>query len=236
MKAGSTSGTEAIARRVERAIQRGDFSPGQRLPSERDLAERWQVSRSLIREGLAMLVAKGTLTRRHGSGTYVNEPDARLGVEIWRDMALRHDDLQGDLLEFRHMIERRAAELAAMRHNDKDRTQLEAAGAAVERAWSGTDRKEQLRTDAAFHHVIAEATHNPVFAYLMQSLHQLLLEHMQLTHAGTNLQSSVTQEVQNQHRTLLKAILSRDAAAAAAAASDHLDYVQVRLNHLPPRR
>lgn len=231
-----SNGTEAVARRLERAIQRGEFATGQRLPSERDLAERWQVSRSIVREGLAMLVAKGTLTRRHGSGTYVNDTDARLGVEIWRDMASRHDDLQGDLLEFRHMIERRAAELAARRYTDKDRAQLEAAGEAVDRAWSGTDRRQQLQADAAFHHVIAEATHNPVFAYLMQSLHQLLLEHMQLTHAGTNLQSAVTQEIQKQHRALLKAILSRDAAAAAAAASSHLDYVQVRLNHLPPRR
>ncbi|HEY1077548.1 MAG TPA: FadR/GntR family transcriptional regulator [Fontimonas sp.] len=235
MNSRGTGGSEAVARRLERAIQRGDFGPGQRLPSERDLAERWQVSRAIVREGLAMLVAKGTLTRRHGSGTYVTEADSRRGVEIWRDMAMRHENLQGDLLEFRHMIERRAAELAAQRHDAHDRSQLEAAGESVERAWSGADRKEQLRADAAFHHAIAEATHNPVFAYLMQSLHQLLLEHMQLTHAGTALQSTVTREVQLQHRALLQAILARDAVAAAQAASDHLDYVQVKLNHLPPR-
>lgn len=224
-----------MARRLERAIQRGEFSAGQRMPSERQLAERWGVSRPVVREGIAMLVAKGVLSRRHGSGTYVNDADSHLSVEVWRDLAKRDDTLQADLIEFRHMLERRAAELAALRHDAGDRERLKATAAAVDDAWAGTDRSRQLLTDAAFHHAIADATHNPVFAYLMRSLHQLLLEHMRLTHAGTRVQSGVTKDVQQQHRRLLDAILSGDPAAAGAAASDHLDYVQVRLNHLPPR-
>lgn len=228
-------GPEAVARRLERAIQFGEFAPGTRLPSERDLAARWSISRPIIREGIAMLVAKGLLCRRHGSGSYVNDADAHRSDAAWRDLALRHDELQADLIEFRHMLERRAAELAAMRHDARDRERLAAAGAAVDAAWDGTDRQRQLLTDAAFHHAIADATHNPVFASLMRSLHRILIEHMRLTHAGSRLQSAVTREVQRQHRTLLAAILSGDPAAAAAAASDHLDYVQVRLNHLPPR-
>lgn len=232
----STRSPEAVARKLERAIQAGEFKAGERVPSERTLAERWTLSRPIVREGIAMLVAKGVLTRRHGSGTFVNAAAEQIGIEVWRDMVSRHDNLQADLIEFRHMLERRAAELAALRHTASDRQKLEAAAAAVDEAWADTDRSRQLLTDAAFHHAIADATHNPVFVYLMRSLHQILLEHMRLTHAGTRLRSEVTAEVQAQHRSLLKAILSGDPDAAADAASEHLDYVQVRLNHLPPRR
>lgn len=227
-------GAADVARRLERALQAGTYQAGERLPSERDLAGKWRVSRPVVREGIAMLVARGVLSRRQGSGTYVNHADAHRGVEIWREMVRQDEDIQADLIEFRDMLERRAAELAARRHTATDRRRLEQAVAAAEQAWNGADRESQLRTDAALHHAIADATHNPVFAVLMRSLHQTLLEHMRQTHAGTQLQSKVTRDVQDQHRVLVAAILARDPAAAAKAAGQHLAYVRVRLNHLPP--
>ena len=230
----SHKGGAGVALRLERALHAGKFKPGDRLPSERDLAKRWGHSRTVVREGIAMLVAKGSLSRRHGSGTFVNSLELQRGVEIWRDVTAQDDHIQEDLIEFRHMLECRSAELAAKRYDDADRHRLEHAGTEVERAWEGTDTAEQLRTDAALHHAIAQATHNPVFAVLMQSLHQVLLEHMRLTHAGLEFQSKLTRDVQHQHRKLVSAILARDTVAARAAASAHLDYVRVRLNHLPP--
>lgn len=227
-------GAEDVALQLERAIQGGKFKPGDRIPSERDLAERWRQSRPVVREGIAMLVAKGTLSRRQGSGTFVNAPELRRGLEVWRDIENRHENLQADLIEFRHMLECRSAELAARRHDAADRKRLQLAGTAVDEAWAGTDREAQLRTDAALHHAIADAAHNPIFPVLMRSLHQVLVEHMRLTHAGSPLQSAVTRDVQAQHRALVAAILARDPVAARAAAGSHLDYVRVRLNHLPP--
>lgn len=225
-----------VAQRLLRAIQSGSFKAGAPLPSERVLAERWGLSRPAIREGISMLVAKGMLTRRQGLGTFLNDVAEQRSVEIWADMALQHPHLQGDLLEFRRMLECRAAELAAQRHDADDRNRLEQTAAAVDRAWSTSDRKEQLLTDVAFHHAIAEATHNPVFAYLMSSLHALLLSHMQLTAAGTQIKTREAEQVRLQHRNLLKAILARNAKAASVAAAEHLDYVRVHLNHLEPAR
>ncbi|HZP13628.1 MAG TPA: FadR/GntR family transcriptional regulator [Nevskiaceae bacterium] len=227
---------DSIARRLERAIQKGQFAPGSRLPSERDLAQRWQASRSIVREGISMLVAKGLLSRRHGSGTYVNAPSDHFGAEVWADMSRRYPDLPADFFEFRHMLECRAAELAAERHDAGDRKRLQAAQAAVDAAFRGGDRELQMRTDIAFHHAIAEATHNPVFAYLMISLHKLLHDHMQLTLAGTTPRSEVFRHVVAQHRRLLDSILARDAVEAGRAAAAHIDFVRVRMNHLPPRR
>jgi GntR family transcriptional repressor for pyruvate dehydrogenase complex len=227
---------DAIANRLQSAIQRGEFKPQQALPSERVLAERWKVSRSIVREGIAMLVARGLLNCQQGRGTFVNPPDQQVGAQVWAEMARRHPDLQGSLLEFRQVLECEAAALAAERHDAADRLRLEQAGAAVERAWLSSDRRDQLTTDLAFHQAIAEATQNPIFAYLMASLHRLLLDHMQLSQAGTRPQSSITEQVSAQHRALLHAILARDPDAAAQAAAAHLDFVRVHLNHLQPRR
>lgn len=223
---------QMVARRLLAAIQRGTFKAGAPMPSERVLAERWGFSRPAIREGISMLVAKGTLTRRQGVGTFLNDASEQRSVEIWADMALQHPDLQGDLIEFRHMLECRAAELAAQRHDAQDRVRLEQTAAAVDQAWKTGGRKEQLLTDVAFHHAIAEATHNPVFSYLMSSLHTLLLSHMQLTAAGTQIKTREAEQVRHQHQMLLKAILSRNPKAASTAAAGHLDYVRVHLNHL----
>ncbi len=231
-----TGQPENVARRLERALQRGEFKPGDRVPAERVLAQRWRVSRPVVREGIGMLVARGLLTRRHGSGTYVNDATEQIGAQVWTDMSRRHEGLPGDFFEFRHMLECRAAELAAQRHDAADRKRLQAAEAAVDAAYSGADRQAQMQADIAFHHAIAEATHNPVFAYLMTSLQKLLHDHMQLTLAGTVPRSRSFDHVREQHRRLLQAILARDAAAAARIAGEHIDFVRVRMNHLPARR
>jgi GntR family transcriptional repressor for pyruvate dehydrogenase complex len=227
--------SESVARRIERAIHKGEFKPTEAIPSERTLAQRWSISRPLLREGISMLVAKGLLTRKHGLGTFVNETTEQFGAEVWADMSRRYPDLPGDFFEFRHMLEVRAAELAAERHDAADRRRLEAATAETDAAFSSTDRARQMRADLAFHHAIAEATHNPVFSYLMMSLQRLLYDHMRLTLAGTLPHDEVFKQVCAQHRALLKAILSRDVAMAGATAAAHIDFVRVKMNHLEPR-
>jgi GntR family transcriptional repressor for pyruvate dehydrogenase complex len=226
---------ENVARRLERSIQKGEFKAGDAVPSERALALRWGISRPIVREGISMLVAKGLLTRRQGLGTYVNDTTEQFGAEVWADMSRRYPDLPGDFFEFRHMLEVRAAELAAERHDATDRKRLEAAEAETDSAFAGDDRARQMRADLGFHHAIAEATHNPVFAYLMMSLQTLLYDHMRLTLAGTEPRDDVFKQVRAQHRALLKAILSGDSAMAGKVAAAHIDFVRVKMNHLEPR-
>ncbi|NGY03244.1 FadR/GntR family transcriptional regulator [Solimonas terrae] len=230
------SGPEAVARRLDRAIKKGEFKAHEAVPSERVLAERWGVSRPIVREGIGMLVAKGILTRRHGRGTFVNDIEEQLGSEVWADMSRSHPYIQGDLLEFRHMLERHAAELAAERHTAKDATRLRETEEAVYAAFLNDDRRQRMIADLAFHHSIAEATHNPVYAYLMKSMHKVLYEHMQLTLIGTESNAREFRQVQAQHRALVQAILARDAHGAGRIAAEHIDFVRVRLNHLAPSR
>ncbi|CAN4280514.1 FCD domain-containing protein [Pseudoxanthomonas sp. LjRoot125] len=222
-----------VTRHLEQGIADGRYVAGRRLPAERMLAERLQVSRATAREAIGRLVARGVLERRQGDGTYVIAATERRMAEIWQDMARNHPMLQADLVEFRAMLEGRTAELAALRHDDGDRARLQAAHAAVDAAYSGSDRLAQIRSDVAFHRAIADATHNPVFSYLIASLLALLHDHVQVSLAGLSPQSPVSQQLRTQHDALLAAILQRDAERARAVAGGHMDYVAVQLNALP---
>jgi GntR family transcriptional repressor for pyruvate dehydrogenase complex len=221
-----------IANRLEQAILSGEFRPKERLPAERTLAERWKVSRATVREAIAELATRGLLVRRQGDGTYLNDAEQRLGVEVWADMASRHPDLQRHVLEFRQMLERRAAELAALRHKPADRRRLEKAQAAVDTAFVSGDTHAQIEADMTLHRVIAECTHNPVFRYLMKSLQDVMRDHMKLTLAGSSRLSPHYDAVRGQHARLVGAILKRDAVAAARASEHHLEYVRVHFNQL----
>ena len=221
-----------IADRLEQAILSGEFRPKERLPAERTLAARWKVSRATVREAIAELAARGLLVRRQGDGTYLNDAEQRLGVEVWVDMASRHPDLQTHILEFRQMLERRAAELAAVRHRPADRRRLEKAEAAVDAAFTSGDHHAQIEADMALHRVIAECAHNPVFSYLMKSLQDIMRDHMKLTLAGSTHRSMKIEAVRSQHAALVQAILRRDVAGAAKASEHHLEYVRVHFNQL----
>ncbi|AXQ31848.1 FadR family transcriptional regulator [Solimonas sp. K1W22B-7] len=225
---------DGVAQYLERAILEGQFKRGERLPAERDLAARWGISRPTVREGIGLLVAKGLLIRRQGDGTYINSQTDQKMAEIWEDMARRHPDIQGDLIEFRHMLECKTAELAAERFNEEDRELLLSAWAEVDAAYEGSERTRQIRADLAFHRAIADAAHNPVFSYLLVSLIKLLAEHVKVSIAGLAPDSATARQLRSQHRAVLDAILAGDSAQAGLAASSHMEFVRTRLNDIQP--
>lgn len=222
-----------VARTLEQAIVDGRFPAGSKLPPERALATLLKVSRSTVREAITLLGTRGMLARRQGDGTYVIAPEERHAAEIWGEMAQENPMLQADLVEFRAMLEGRAAELAALRHDAADRIRLEQAHMAVDAAYAGSDRRMQIQSDVAFHRAIADATHNKVFSYLCTSLLTLLHDHVQLSLAGLAPKSHTSQQLRRQHGDLLDAILSRDGQRAGRVAGNHIDFVAVQLNALP---
>jgi GntR family transcriptional regulator, transcriptional repressor for pyruvate dehydrogenase complex len=221
-----------VARQIERAVRDGQFR--ERLPPERLLAARYGVSRATIRDAVALLAARGLVRRRQGAGTFINDVANRRMAEVWADLADNHPRLQEGLVEFRGMLERRSAELAASRHDAQDRVRLMQAAAAVDAAYAGSDRRQQVAADVALHQAIAEATHNPVFSRLVGSLLQLMHDHVQLSLAGLAPGSPAARQLRAQHRDLVAAILARDPDRAGKMAATHINYVGATLNDLFP--
>ena len=217
--------SDAVCQALESRILDGTFKPGRRLPSERKLALELGVSRTSLREAIQQLASKGLLTTRHGGGTYVTDSLEAPFVDPWQVMLNDHPMLQVDILEFRHMLEGKAAALAAERATAADIKRLDNAFAALELAYQGDDMPHIIRTDVCFHQAVADAAHNVLIGHLTASLLRVIH-----THISRNLEHLFErprrwEKLQEQHRAIWQAIRTQNPAAANEAARTHIDFV-----------
>jgi DNA-binding FadR family transcriptional regulator len=160
--------TQRAIEHIKAKISAGEFTPGQRLPTERDLAAELGLSRSSMREAIRALTVLGVLEVRHGAGVYVTTLSAdglleNLGVvaEVSRGDTLLH------LVRVRKILEPAAAMAAAARITEEGLAALRAEMAAMER---GTTAEEIVEHDMEFHRIVNEAAGNPVLSALLAGL------------------------------------------------------------------
>lgn len=206
-----TAQLEALV--VENALQAGDL-----LPPERELGELLGVSRTVVREAVRSLVAKGLLDVRQGHGTVVRSPDVKLASEVIANM-LRSEggrDAFPRVHEVRRLLEVEIAGLAADRRTDGDLEQLDR---ALARTADAVDPEAWARADVAFHATIAEATHNLLYPVLLGSMAEILME-LRLTAARL---PETPGRAHGYHEELVAAIRDRSPAAARRAMREHMD-------------
>lgn len=218
--------SDSVAAALETRILEGSLKPGDRLPAERELALELGVSRPSLREAMQKLVSKGLLVTRHGGGTHVTDRLEAPFVDPWQDMLQGHPNLQGDLLEFRDMLEGQAACLAAERATPADLERVDAAYAALDAAYAAGDLAASIATDVAFHQAIAEAAHNVLIGHLSASLLRLIHGHISRSLEHLQARPQRWQELRAQHSDIRQAIRQRQPEAAAAAARAHIDFVR----------
>lgn len=133
---------ELVAQRIETLIMDGVLKPGQVLPSERQLTQRLAVSRSALREGLQVLRVRGLIETRHGKGSFVaNLIDSTVSKPLEHLLQAQGRTLY-DLLEVRELLESEAAQLAASRGTEADRSFVHAPTPNSLRRISSTDAKQ----------------------------------------------------------------------------------------------
>ncbi|HXF57299.1 MAG TPA: FCD domain-containing protein [Actinomycetota bacterium] len=219
---------EQVREQLLSAIERGDFKPGDVLPSERVLAELFDVSRVSVREAIRSLEAIGVLEVQHGRGTFVvDRQEGRRTPSRWLDL-YRTQVLE--LLEVRGTIDQLVAEKAAER---ADEGAVEAVKAAHQRYLEAAsdpstpvDRLVEL--DIAFHNAIGEASGNQLAADLLQDLNTYLHESRKLVLAPSGRPAASGRE----HGRIVSAIAARDPEAARAAAARHVEAVRRLLEEL----
>jgi GntR family transcriptional repressor for pyruvate dehydrogenase complex len=193
---------------------------GDRLPSERELGEQFGVSRTVIREAVRALVAKGVIESRSGSGLRVAAVDAS-GVQESMNLFLRAGVLDYEQVhEVRRMLEVHIAGVAAARASDDDLASLTAAAVAMEEMIA--DVEEASLRDLEFHRAIARATHNDLYLVLMDSIGQALID-IRRENLGAG---SSAEDTLKAHRRILEQIVAHDVAGAQEAMSAHLDNVE----------
>lgn len=218
--------SDTVAAELEKRILEGSLKPGDRLPSERDLATTLGVSRPSLREAMQKLVTKGMLTTRHGGGNYVTDRLQAHFADPWQEMLSGHPMLHSDLLEFRQMLEGQAAHLAADRATDADIERLDAAYAALEASYSSNDLRTCIDNDVAFHQVIAEAAHNVLIGHLAASLMRVIHGHVSSNLEFLHARPQRWDRLHSQHRAIWQAIREHKPEEAACAARDHIEFVR----------
>ncbi len=212
-----------VARRLVEYIISGEIGPGDRMPSERNLAEAFGVGRSAMREALKSLSLIGLVDVRQGDGTYVRRADTALLPQIIEWGLLLGERRTLDLVETRQFIEIDIAELAALRRSDEDLAELERLLGRLER--SANDREDFVDADVAFHLRIAEATQNSVLRDIHSSIQALLRAWIgRVMSAATSTTPSY-----EEHIPILGAIRDRDPDAAKAAMAAHMQSATARL-------
>ena len=216
----------AIVRQIELLILRGILRPGERLPSERDLAERLGVSRPSLRDAVADLQRQGLLVARAGSGIFVADVlGSAFSPALVRLMG-SHDAAMSDYLSFRRDMEGLAAERAARLGSDSDLKVIGATFARMQAAHDSGTAEEEATLDAQFHMSIIEASHNVVMLHMMRSMYELLREGVFYNRQAVFDQAPARDALLDQHRAINAALQARDPQAARQAVERHLDYVE----------
>lgn len=213
-----TQRSEEIRRQIEEAIKNGDFAPGERLPSERELVETFGVSRVSVREAIRSLEALGFVRVYQGRGAFVTDRRSGLGEPMARWLDLHRDEVL-ELLGVRGALDEYAAQLAVMNFDaDKVADIVAAHEAFATVVADDASATDLVALDIDFHIAIAEASGNRLLYDLLSDLHSYLAEsrYLALVPPGRPQRSA------SEHALIVEAIQAHDAAMARLATSRHI--------------
>ena len=220
--------TEQVASALRQRIETGEFAGGSKLPSEGQLVATYHVSRTVVREAISQLRARGLVETRRGIGTFGREPRTSASFPIPHiDQATLAEVLA--LLELRISLETEAAALAAKRRSDPQLARLgELLDAMEAAAESGSDAVD---ADFEFHVAVAESTGNPFFRDLLRHLGRAIIPRTRIDSPAAAHQdrADYLRTVNREHRDLYRAIARGDSDAARAAMRTHLANSRERL-------
>ena len=211
---------EVVVERLKDLVVEGQLKPGDRLPSELDLAKKFGVSRTAIREAIGALVEQGIVVVRPGSGTYVNQTDGR-PLQRTLSWLARIQGSAGDsyLAELRRLLEPGVCALAAERATDEQISQMDAALQSAVHAKKHAE--EFIEADLRFHRLLAEASQNPLVGALLDSIGDLL----RTQRIRYFIASGSTENTERNHRNILNLVAQRRPEDAYRAMEEHLRQV-----------
>lgn len=205
----NTSLADAIAREIEAMILNGELATGERVP-EMELAERFRVSRSPVREAVRALDSVGLIEVQTNRGAYVRKIDLAEALEVY---------------EVRAALFGQAGRLMAARGSDADIARLSRLHKEMEAAAGAHVFEEYAPLNFEFHELIVDGAGNRTLA----SQYRMLVKRLRLFRARNLMFGDTLSQSHKEHEAIVRAIEARDAEAATAACYDHVEQGRIRL-------
>ncbi len=221
--------SDSISEQLERMISRGRLTPGEGLPSERELAKILGVSRPSLREALSKLRSRGLIERARKGSAVVTDLTGAFTTDPLLSPLGSHPGAMRDVLELRFGLEAHASFLAATRATRADLHKIEA---ALHASFGRRTSNAALlaKRDLAFHRTIAEASHNPALLHTFHGLSKLTVAFVQRGYErilAAETVSEVRAELVGNHTDIYAAIHRRDPDAAWLGAYAHLRFAEL---------
>lgn len=213
---------EVIVQQIKNQIKKGSLKPGEKLPSERELASLLGVSRASVREAIKALSFSGYLEVIQGKGTYILEIATQYD-EIVNFFSEFSNYSLDSLMEARIMLEGEFARLAAVNASQEE---IEVIERVVNEICNSKDTNTFFVKDLQLHLTIAKATHNPIMNGLMKIIVEMLYKE---THKIIEISENTRENTIKTTRDLLQAIKQRDAEKAKELMSEHIRNIRVSL-------
>ncbi|MFJ8259990.1 FadR/GntR family transcriptional regulator [Peribacillus asahii] len=218
---------QVIVDQINEYFLNGKLKPGDKLPTERELASRFNVSRTSVREALRKLEIKGIIEIKQGSGSFIKTSEALAVEEISSTIMNAEKKLIYEMLELRRMLEVECASLASQRATSEDLNRIREALEMMDHAKN--DVELGLQADLNFHISIVYASHNSIFLQLIKTLSGHMQDTIRATRRQRLANHERNQDTINEHKEIYLAIATGDADQAAQLMEKHITQIRKEL-------
>lgn len=224
--------SDAIEQQLEYLILEGTLRVGDKLPPERELAVKFNVSRPSLREAIHRLEAKGLLLRRQGGGTFVQSNLWKTFSDPLPELMAANPESQFDLLETRYALEGITAYYAALRASDEDLQHISASYTKIIASQQSGDPAAKAQAVMQYQTAVTAAAHNLVLLHLQRCMAPILQENVRHNFELLYTRREALEKVGNHRAEILAAILARSPEAAREASHRHLAFIEELLLEL----
>ncbi|GAA1194955.1 FadR/GntR family transcriptional regulator [Prauserella alba] len=222
----TTTLSQRVVSGLKDRILTGELPPGSQLPSENQLIEKYDVSRTVVREAVTRLRAEGLVETFQGRGSFVLAVPEPSSFTVESSAIRSHHDVLA-MIDFRIGVESEAVALAARNHTDADAEAIASALGAL----TSAGHEGAVEADFDFHGALARASGNHFYIDLLESLGpmMIMLPRIRLGDDYSMTDAVHVERVQREHENIAAAVLAGDAEAARAAMRVHLSNTRRRL-------
>lgn len=215
---------QKAAQAILDAIKSGEYSAGEKLPPERELALQLGLSRNLLREAIGALEALGVLDVRKRLGIFVSDTGFHELIENDRFLPLWPSDLIPQFYEMRLTLDVKAAQLAALRRNEAELQKMNDCIREMEAIDISTPRGKKVHGHYEFllHSLVVAASHNTIFSRVFEGLMMVMDRNAKILHVNLTKDEKWARAVAVHHREIVTAIRERDADLAGKIMKRHL--------------